>query len=95
MDQLGSVHLYSQGWADAEKSLYAVLNATLSDANRELLKVWFLFIKLLMTALAFEPKYEGVVWRGVAADIGGQYKRGQKFRWWRFSSCTENGDVLV
>ena len=41
-----------------------------------------------------EPKYEGVVWRGVKGDIGGQYERGQKFRWWRFSSCTENGDVL-
>ena len=59
-----------------------------------LLKVWFLFIKLLMTALALDPKYEGVVWRGVKAAIGGQYKKGQKFRWWRFSSCTEDGDVL-
>ena len=55
-DQLGAIHLYSQGWPDAEKSLYAVLNATLSNANRELLKAWFLFIKLLMTALAFEIK---------------------------------------
>ena len=33
-DQLGAVHLYSQGWAEAEKSLYAVLNATLSTADR-------------------------------------------------------------
>ena len=93
-DQLGAVHLYSQGWAEAEKSLYAVLNATLSTADRALLVVWFLFIKLLMTALVAEPMYVGTVWRGVKADIGAQYKKGQKFRWWRFSSCTENGDVL-
>ena len=88
------MHLYSQGWAEAEKSLYAVLNATLSTADRALLVVWFLFIKLLMTALVAEPMYVGTVWRGVKADIGAQYKKGQKFRWWRFSSCTENGDVL-
>ena len=93
-DQLGAVHLYSQGWAVAEHSLYAVLNATLSNEDRGLLVVWFFFIKLLMTALALEPKFEGTVWRGVKADIGAQYTKGTKFRWWRFSSCTENGDVL-
>ena len=30
-DQLGAVHLYSQAWPVAEDSLYAVLNATLSE----------------------------------------------------------------
>lgn len=93
-DQLGSVHLYTQGWAVVEHSLYAVLNATLSDRNRAKLKVWFLFIKLLMTALALEPMFVGNVWRGVRADIGAQYVKGKKVRWWRFSSCTTNGDVL-
>jgi hypothetical protein len=72
-DQLGAVHLYTQGWVVAEHSLYAVLNATLSDRDRAKLKVWFLFIKLLMTALALEPMFVGTVWRGVAADIGSQY----------------------
>eukprot|EP01047_Picozoa_sp_COSAG01_P093924 COSAG01_NODE_24944_length_760_cov_442.686838_1_plen_164_part_01 len=142
-DQLGAIHLYTQGWAVATDSLYAVsrehsgggaqvvrwwgserrrngvrafgawwqvLNETLSAEDRTLLTVWFSFIKLLMTALAAEPRsedrcgcrrgvmaetqpcsthpasdpalrasasslrYVGTVWRGVAADIGGQYK---------------------
>ena len=38
-DQLGAVHLYSQGWPDAEKSLYAVLNTTLSNANLSLIHI--------------------------------------------------------
>jgi hypothetical protein len=71
-----------------------VLNETLSAEDRSKLTVWFFFIKLLMTALAAEPRYVGTVWRGVAADIGGEYKKGKKVRWWRFSSCTEDGDVL-
>eukprot|EP01045_Picozoa_sp_COSAG04_P014967 COSAG04_NODE_1154_length_8051_cov_26.213531_4_plen_531_part_00 len=93
-DQLGAVHLYSQAWPVAEHSLYAVLNETLSESDRGKLVIWFLFIKLLMTALVAEPMYVGVVWRGVKADIGDQYPKGKKFRWWRFSSCTEDGDVL-
>ena len=54
-DQLGAVHLYSQGWAITKDSLYDVLNSTLSDKDRAKLTVWFLFIKLLMTALVYEP----------------------------------------
>ena len=93
-DQLGAVHLYSQGWAITKDSLYAVLNATLSDKDRAKLTVWFLFIKLLMTALVYEPMYVGNVWRGVKADIGSQYTKGKKVRWWRFSSCSEDGGVM-
>jgi hypothetical protein len=92
--QLGAIHLYTQGWAIVSHSLYAVLNETLASQDRTLLVVWFFFLKLLMTALACEPRYVGTVWRGVAADIGGEYKKGKKVRWWRFSSCTEDGDVL-
>ena len=88
-DQLGAIHLYSQGWVIAEHSLYAVLNTTLSDPDRGKLVVWYLFIKLLMTALVYEPMFVGNVWRGVNADIGSQYTKGKKVRWWRFSSSTE------
>ena len=51
-DQLGSIHLYTQGWSVAGQSLYAVLNETLSAEDRSRLTVWFFYIKLLMTALA-------------------------------------------
>ena len=92
--QIGAVHIYTQAWAESEDSLYAVLNTQLANADRAMLKVWFLYIRLLMSALAFEPKYEGVVWRGVKEAIGAEYPKGRKFRWWRFSSCTEDGAVL-
>ena len=93
-DQLGAVHLYTCAWAEATDSLYAVLNAQLGKADRSLMKVWFLYLKLLLTALAAEPPYVGTLWRGIKEAIGAEYHKGKKFRWWRFSSCTENGDVL-
>ena len=93
-DQLGAVHLYTCAWAEATDSLYAVLNAQLGKADRSLMKVWFLYLNLLLTALAAEPPYVGTLWRGITEAIGAEYHKGKKFRWWRFSSCTENGDVL-
>ena len=39
-DQLGAVHLYSQAWPVADDSLYAVLNDTLSNADRGQLVVY-------------------------------------------------------
>jgi hypothetical protein len=66
-DQLGAVRLYTMGWAStASESLYAVMNTALSTANgRNGLTVWFLYLKLFLSALATEPPYVGNVWRGL------------------------------
>lgn len=93
-DQLGAAHLYTQGWAVAQDSLYFVLNNVLSQDDRAALVVWFSFLKLLFTCLMAEPMHVGTLWRGVTGDVGSQYTKGKKFRWWRFSSCTEDGSVL-
>ena len=91
IDQLGAVHLYTQGWAVASDSLYAVLNRTLETEDRSLLVIWFFYIKLLVTALGMEPCFVGLLWRGVNKCLAEQYPVGLKFRWWRFSSCTLDG----
>jgi hypothetical protein len=54
-DESASIVLYSIQWMSHDKCLYFVLNATLRDKNREKLKLWFFYLKLLLTALACRP----------------------------------------
>ena len=36
----------------------------------------------------------GTLWRGVKRKLTEEFPIGLKFRWWRFSSCTMDGEVL-
>ena len=40
--------LYSMEWQPKEHSLNLILNRTLRDENREKLKPWFLYLKLIL-----------------------------------------------
>ena len=71
--QIGAVYLYTMGWAVSADSLYAVLNNTLDDEERSHLVVWFMYLKLLFTALDLEPCYVGMLWRGVNKNISAAY----------------------
>jgi hypothetical protein len=74
--------------------LYAKLNQDLAAEDRSAMVKWFPYLKLLISAMSAEPKVTATLWRGVKADIANEYPKGKKFRWWRFSSCTEDGGVL-
>ena len=92
--QLAAIHLYTQGWPQPSDSLYAKLNQDLAAEDRSAMVKWFPYLKLLISAISAEPKVTATLWRGVKADIANDYPKGKKFRWWRFSSCTEDGGVL-
>jgi hypothetical protein len=94
LDQSASIRLYSMDWAPQEKCLYVVLNATLRDENRQKLKPWFLFIKLLLTGLACLQSIPRIVFRGIKGDLRKDYKTGKTIIWWGFSSCTRTMNVL-
>jgi hypothetical protein len=51
LDESASIMLYSMGWQPPENSFYSILNKTLCKDNRSLLKPWFLYLKLIITAL--------------------------------------------
>ena len=74
--------------------MYAKLNQDLAAEDRSAMVKWFPYLKLLISAMSAEPKVTATLWRGVKADIANDYPKGKKFRWWRFSSCTEDGDAL-
>lgn len=95
-DECASILLYTMEWEPREKSFYNILNNTLQAANRNLLKPWFLYLRLIMTSLTKLPSDSSrcVVYRGVKLDLSAQYSKGSTVTWWGFSSCTTSIEVL-
>lgn len=50
-DESASIHLYTMEWHESKHSLYAVLNRTLRTPERQILRPWFKYLKLFLTAL--------------------------------------------
>ncbi|CAF1395919.1 unnamed protein product [Adineta steineri] len=93
-DESASIMLYSMEWEPHEKCLYFALNATLRTEDRQNLKSWFSYLKLILTALEKLPSTPCYVYRGVKLDLSNQYTEGKTFVWWGFSSCTTSIGVL-
>lgn len=94
LDESASIMIYTMEWYPHEQSLYYMLNGTLRRENREELKPWFLYLKLVFTALNNIPSLHVSVYRGVNASAGDEYKTGRTIIWWGFSSCTASIEVL-
>ncbi|CAF1274980.1 unnamed protein product [Rotaria sordida] len=93
-DESASIMLYTMEWQPYEKSFYVILNAALRAANREYLKPWFSYLRLIIHALQKLPSTHHVVYRGVKSDFSTEYSRGSKVIWWGFSSCTVSIETL-
>ena len=93
-DESASIMLYSMGWKPDEQCLFVALNATLRSKNREMLKPWFLYLKLFLTALSRLPLTSLHAYRGVKLNMSKYYKPGTKIVWWGFSSCTKKLSLL-
>ena len=95
-EESASILLYSMEWHPSDQSFYAILNRNLQTANRQLLKPWFLYLRLVLTALAKLPRERDrfIVYRGVKHDLSAVYPTGATVTWWSMSSCTKTLDVL-
>lgn len=94
IDGIGSIRLYTLEWEPREKSFFYILNQTLRAEERDLVKPWFLYLKLIMTALRSLPSISGEVYRGVKGDLRNQYSIGTIVTWWGFSSCTSRKAII-
>jgi hypothetical protein len=94
IDQSAAITLYTLEWDPREDSVYYVLNKSLRTENRQILRPWFLYLKLFFSALALLPSTTRTVYRGVRGDQKNRYKKGEKIVWWGFSSCTGTMDIL-
>ncbi|CAF1469652.1 unnamed protein product [Adineta steineri] len=93
-DQLASIMLYTMEWEEQNKSLYVVLNSILRSKDKEKLKPWLLYMRLIFTALSVLPSFKKTVYRGIKKDLSQEYPVDSTFVWWGFSSCTTNVRTL-
>ncbi|CAF4004090.1 unnamed protein product, partial [Rotaria sordida] len=91
-DQSAAVYIYTMEWGDI--TLYCVLNKALRSENRQALKIWFPYLKLLDTALDKLPTVKEAVWRGVSLDIGKNFTENQIVTWWSVNSCSSSVKVI-
>jgi hypothetical protein len=93
-DESASIMLYTMEWEPAFQCLCIVLNATLRSKDRQLLKPWFPYLKLFLTALWRLPSSQKIIYRSARFDLSGYYSTGKIVVWWSFSSCAVSVDVF-
>lgn len=98
-DESAAIRLYTmqsdKKIDDLNASIYAILNRTLRDPDRRKLQPWFLYLKLLLTALTKLPSTSiKSVWRGIRDQDSTNYVENHEIVWWGFSSCTKSLNVL-
>ncbi|CAF3715954.1 unnamed protein product [Rotaria sp. Silwood1] len=93
-DESASIMLYTYESMPHEHSLYVILNETLRSEERQKLIPWFLYLRLVLTALARLPSDRHFVNRGIRKDLCAEYPEGSTPIWWGFSSCTLSVKVL-
>jgi hypothetical protein len=93
-DESASIMLYTYESTPHKNSLYVILNDTLRSEYRKKLIPWFLYLRLILTALARLPSKRHFVNRGIRENLRAEYPKGSEFIWWGFSSCTSSIEVL-
>jgi hypothetical protein len=93
-DESNSIRLYALEWQSKENSLFYILNKALRSKNRQQLNPWFLFLRLILTALSHLASTPLTVYRGVNIDLTAQYSTGATVVWWGFSSCMKKNNLL-
>ena len=94
-DESASIMLYTMGWEPLDECLYVVLNNALRSPDRQqMLKPWYLYLRLFLNALFRLPLLRETAYRGVKLDISDRYIEGETIVWWGFSSCTTSIGIL-
>ena len=95
IDESAAIRLYTIEWKKPHRSLYSMLNHTLMKDDRELLRLYFKYLKLFLTAVVKLPCVPQLtIWRGVTKNLSAQFPLGTPVTWWAFSSCTTALPVL-
>ena len=95
LDESAAICLYSMEWEPHDQCFSRVLNQSLRSKDRQKLNSWYLYLKLILTALTHLPSISSEkIYRGIKSDLSQDYPQGKKFIWWGFSSCTASLSVL-
>ncbi len=94
-DESASICLYTMEWPNENTSLYIILNRALRTGDRNNLRPWYKYLKLLLTALVKIPcAQRQTVWCGTRQNVSDVFPHEAQVTWWSFSSCTTTPTVL-
>jgi hypothetical protein len=88
-DESAVIYLYTMS-----TEFFFKLNIALRDPNRQVLKPWLHFLKLLIAALKKLPSNEAIIWRAVDYDTISEFIVGKVYTYWDISSCSRNLDIV-
>lgn len=91
-DQIAAVYLYADDWS--ENSLHRQLNQALQSGNKETIKPWLGFLKLLNSALEKLPTVKGTIYRGLPKNIETQLKDKSEIVLWQYVSCSTSSGII-
>lgn len=94
VDQSAAIMLYTYESKVHENSLYFILNQTLRFQQKQALKRWLPYLRLITHALDLLPSKTCHIYRGVRANLTSVYPVGDTSVCWSFTSCTSNISVL-
>lgn len=93
-DQSASIMLCTMRWQPLEQCLSVALNKTLRSTDREKLKPWLSYLKLLLSSLDHIPSFHRTIYRGIQSDVSEQYTKDRSIIWWDLSLCSTMIDHL-
>jgi len=86
-------HLYGALMLYTSNAIYRDLNAALRSEDRNKIKKYKPYLRLLFEALNRLPQQKRTLWRGLGVDLFDQYTVGSTITWWGVSSCTSDMNV--
>ena len=87
-DPAAALALYTASWECESDAFYHQLNRGLRAHDAAATRPFLPMLKLCMLGLRPLPKYRGVVWRGVRANLRADYPTGERVTWWAFASAS-------
>jgi len=84
-DEIAAIWLYT-----SDSPLYSKLNILLREEERQKIRPFFWYLRILLPALKKIKKFDGVVYRGVKMDLWNAYKGKKLIVWAGFSSTSTN-----
>ncbi|CAF1003511.1 unnamed protein product [Didymodactylos carnosus] len=88
-DESAAIVLYTMEWKTENGSVYRVLNDILRTEDREQVKPFYSYLKLILSGLWKLPPVSKMVFRGINFDLTDKYEVNKTYTWWGFSSTTE------
>lgn len=87
-DESASIAIYTMEWYPKEKSFFYFLNKALISEDPQQMKNWFLYLKLLFTALSKLKTVKSIIYQGINEDLSAKYTKDKIFTTWELLICT-------